>query len=248
MLGSCSEETVEKVDCTKSDLAIGITKTKYADCGLSNGEITVEAAGGKAPYRYSIDGGNLQSSAIFVDVVGGLHVMAVLDANNCTVSVNTFMGNKEPFAVNSTATPSGCGDDKGTITVTPLGGKPPYKYQLGENNDNYQLTNTWQGLKSGRYSIWVDDSNNCFFGIFVTVPSGISYSASIAPIIETKCAISTCHNGSQVPDFRAFATVKANADKIKSKVLDLTMPPGNPLSFEEIQAISCWADDGAPNN
>jgi SprB repeat len=248
MLGSCSDDSVDQVNCAESDLAVEIAKLKYADCGRSNGEITVQASGGKAPYRYAIDQGILQSSAVFIDVRPGIHVFSVTDTNDCTNTVETFMANKEPFPVNSTVTPSGCNENQGSITVTPLGGVPPYKYQLGENNDNYQLTGTWQGLRSGKHSIWVEDVYKCFFGFDVFVPSGISYKGSVASIIESKCATASCHGGTQVPDFRTFSVIKANASKIKSATANLSMPPGDPLTSSEIQSISCWVDDGALNN
>jgi hypothetical protein len=248
LLSACSDDSVEQVDCAATDLIIEIAKIKYADCGLSNGEITVKATGGEAPYNYAMDKGTLQSSAVFINVTPGFHDFTVTDANGCTRNANSFMVNKEPFPVNTTITPSGCGDNKGSVMVTPIGGVPPYKFQLGENNDNYQSTGIWQELRSGNYGIWVEDANKCFFGYYIYLPSGVSFNDSVAPIIESKCATALCHDGSQAPDFRTFSGIKSNASKIKSKVTDLSMPPDNPLSFEEIQLISCWVDDGALNN
>jgi len=44
--------------------------------------------------------------------------------------------------------------------------------------------------------------------------------------------------------------VQANADKIKQRTSDGSMPPPNNTepTPEEIQAIACWVDDGALNN
>jgi hypothetical protein len=244
---SCSE-TPEKIDCSLSDIALEVTGIKYADCGLSNGQLTVEATGGNDPYRYTLDQGPAQPSPIFTNVIPGFHSVKVEDADGCSSTVNTFMGSKEPFPVNTTTTPSGCGGSEGTISVFPLGGVPPYKYQLGENNDNYQLSNVWENLRSGTHSIWVEDVNKCFFGVYVFVPTGISYAESVKPIIENSCAVASCHDGTQEPDFRIFANIRSNASKIKSMVVNRTMPPVDQLSAEAIQSIACWVDDGAPNN
>jgi hypothetical protein len=244
---SCSE-TPAKVDCTLSNLTLEVVGIKYADCGLSNGQITVEATGGNNPYRFTLDQGQAQPSPIFLDVRPGFHSVQVVDADGCSASASTFMGSKEPFPVNTATTPSGCGGSAGTISVFPLGGVPPYKYQLGENNDNYQVSNVWENLRSGTHSIWVEDVNKCFFGVYVFVPSGISYSESVKPIIENSCAVTSCHDGAQEPDLRTFANIKSNASKIKSMVVNRTMPPISQLSSEAIQLIACWVDDGAPNN
>lgn len=247
LVSSCKEE-VEQVDCADSDLSIEIAKIKYADCGLSNGEITVSASGGKAPYRYSFDGDVTQTSTSFINVKPGFHVFSVIDVTDCKSTVDTFMANKEPFPVNTTTKPSGCDGNLGSITVVPLGGVPPYKYQLGENNDNYQTSNTWEGLRSGKHSVWVEDINKCFFGFDVYVPTGISYKDLVAPVIEAKCSTSLCHGGSQAPDLRTFSVIKSNALKIKTVVVNLSMPKDNPLTSSEIQMITCWVDDGALNN
>ena len=249
LLCSCSDPVIDvKVDCEETDLAIEVIKLVYADCGLSNGEITVSSVGGKTPYKYSIDGSALQSSPIFSKVPSGFRKIEVVDANNCKKEVLTFMGSKDPFQVVINTTPSGCDDSKGTITVQPLGGKPPYKYQLGENNDNYQLNNTWENLRSGQHSIWVEDDNKCFFGVYTYVSTGVSYSKTVTSIIETNCTTPSCHGGAQAPDFRNFTTIKANATKIKNSLLSQGTTHSTILSGEDIKLIVCWVNDGAVNN
>ena len=246
-MSSCSDPA-EPVDCATSNLKLDVASIRYADCGIDNGEITVEVTGGSAPFTYVLDQNPQQSSNIFVDVKPGYRSITVKDGNGCVRSVNTFMGSKEPFPVNTSTTPSGCGGTNGSISVFPLGGIPPYKYQLGENNDNYQSSNTWENLRSGMHSIWVEDANTCFFGVYVYVPSGVSYATTVAPIIEAKCATAACHGGTQSPDFRTFTTIRANASKIKTVISNRSMPPDNSITGNEIDLIICWVDDGAPNN
>ncbi|HZV70446.1 MAG TPA: gliding motility-associated C-terminal domain-containing protein [Saprospiraceae bacterium] len=54
------------------------------DCfDQKNGNITVEQSGGIAPFRYSIDGINYQSSPSFNELSGGAYQFTVLDANEC---------------------------------------------------------------------------------------------------------------------------------------------------------------------
>ena len=248
ILFNCSDPEEEGVDCSISDLSLEVVQVVYSDCGFDNGKITIEASGGNPPYKYRLDNGGLQNSPTFINVQAGFRDVTVVDKGKCTVTTKTFMSSKDPFEVVTYTTPSGCKQENGSITVVPLGGISPYKYQLGENNDNYQTTNVWSGLRSGQHSIWVEDANKCFFGVYIQIPTGVSYASSISPIIQTKCATASCHGGTIPPDFRTFSIIKANATKIKNLTATKTMPPGNPLTPSEIDLIDCWVSDGAFNN
>ena len=83
-------------------------------------------------------------------------------------------------------------------------------------------------------------------------PVGTSFSEKIQPIISMNCAVSGCHvNGQQRPALETYDQIAANANRIKSRTANGTMPPsisGLSLSQEEIDAISCWVDDGALDN
>ena|SRR5687768_6872689 len=83
-----------------------------------------------------------------------------------------------------------------------------------------------------------------------------SFTGDIKPIIETKCAISGCHNGDMGSDldwnnFAAFHA-RAASGEVKFRVTNRIMPPsdshGGPLTQEQIDAIACWSDQGALNN
>ena len=83
-----------------------------------------------------------------------------------------------------------------------------------------------------------------------------SYSQHVLPIIETKCAISGCHNGDLGEDFNwlQFETFHERAESglLKFRVTRRIMPPSDspegPLSQEQINVIACWTDQGAPQN
>jgi hypothetical protein len=55
-------------------------------CNGGTTSITVSAAaGGTAPYTYSINGGAFVSSNVFVGLTAGVYTITVKDANGCTV-------------------------------------------------------------------------------------------------------------------------------------------------------------------
>ncbi len=83
-----------------------------------------------------------------------------------------------------------------------------------------------------------------------------SFAEDVKPIIETKCAISGCHNGDQGPDlnwtnFEEFHK-RAASGLVKFRVTHRIMPPSyspaGPLTQDQINAIACWSDQGALAN
>jgi len=83
--------------------------------------------------------------------------------------------------------------------------------------------------------------------------SGInsSFATSVNPLIQTRCAISGCHdNGSSNGPgaLTSYDKIKNAASDIKAAVRAGIMPQGSSLSAGEIKIISCWVDSGAPNN
>lgn len=81
-----------------------------------------------------------------------------------------------------------------------------------------------------------------------------SYSQSIVPIMQSSCAIPSCHDGSSyIGNFSDYTQIKYWVDNgfFRSKVIDTkTMPPTNrpPLTVQEYNKIKCWLENGALNN
>lgn len=89
-----------------------------------------------------------------------------------------------------------------------------------------------------------------------TCDQEFSFADDIRPIIETKCAVSGCHNGDMGPDlnwtnFEKFHQRVASG-LVKYRVTNRIMPPAEspagPLTQDQINAIACWADQGALDN
>ncbi|WP_299252652.1 cytochrome c [uncultured Aquimarina sp.] len=74
----------------------------------------------------------------------------------------------------------------------------------------------------------------------------ISFTASIKPIIDSNCI--TCHGGSQFPDLRTYDGINNNSARVRTQVVNRTMPQGGSLSNEDIELIRCWIENGALNN
>jgi hypothetical protein len=96
------------------------------------------------------------------------------------------------------------------------------------------------------------DNVDELYGKRVCTPGGTSFDQTIKPIVESNCAISGCHvTGQQLPTLESYAQIADNAGQIKTRTSNGTMPPassGLSLTQQEIDAIACWVDEGAPDN
>ena len=118
---------------------------------------------------------------------------------------------------------------------------------MGENSE-YQDSPFFEGLPSGEFSVWIGDGNECLIGIYLYIPTGVSFDETISPIINATCSTTSCHGGTQSPDFREFENILNNAAKIKELTQSGVEPREGSLTVAEINLIACWVDDGAPDN
>ena len=148
-----------------------VIDTTSVDCyGANTGSVTIAGSGGTAPYLYSVDGGvTFVGSPVFNNLSAQTspgYVLVVQDANGCLDSVNQVLSQPnqlQGIIVAPTTMVSCFGFSDGVITVTGLGGIPPYEYSfLGAPFDT---TSTFTGLSVGTYSVEVRDSNQCLFTI-----------------------------------------------------------------------------------
>ncbi len=252
---SCSyNDTPVPIDCAVSDLAVIIeAKQDVSSCKSIDGSITVSATGGEGPYDFSINGTIYQTSGVFLNIGPGSYTVTAKDVFNCTNSQIVVIASSGSTlaAVAVTFPDTDCFSDNGSITINASLGKPPYKYQFGSGS--FGDVNSFANLKFGNYTITVKDGDNCPLLLNVNVARGnssVSYASDIKTLLDKTCNTSGCHNGSlgSSRDWRTYPTTKTNAESIKMRTANKTMPPGTPLTQQQIDQITCWVDDGAPEN
>ena len=77
------------------------------------------------------------------------------------------------------------------------------------------------------------------------------YTIDVAPIIQSKCAYSGCHDAGAAGGVALtnYTQVFQNSARIRtSTVVNKTMPKTGSLTPTELAKIKCWLDSGAPNN
>jgi gliding motility-associated-like protein len=135
--------------------------------GESDGSVGSIVTGGTGDYSYLWQGGAVTSE--ITDLPAGNYPLTVTDENDCVISdVATVI--QPPFLTIDTTEVihNICfGYSEGQISVTGIGGFPPFEYSL--DGENFQLDDTFTGLPAGDYTVTVLDANGCDATVDVTV-------------------------------------------------------------------------------
>lgn len=152
-------------------LTASITGSTNVSCfGGNNGTATVAGAGGIPPYNYSWNVTSAQTGATASNLPAGSYIVTVTDANNCTATASVTITQPQGMTITTSSTPSACGVNDGTATVSSSGGALPHTYLWLTNP--VQTTPTATGLGGGQYTIIVTDANGCTQQQQVTVGGG----------------------------------------------------------------------------
>jgi gliding motility-associated-like protein len=152
-----------------SEFKLDVVANNGVSCfGIADGNITVNAVGGNAPYNYVWDNGVTINS--LDSLASGEYTITVTDAKNCELSITyTIDGPTEPLSAEVISTPVKCFDDEnGTASLTVRGGTQPYQVTWTNGETGYALYN----LAAGPYTITVFDNNGCLVktGTYVNGP------------------------------------------------------------------------------
>jgi gliding motility-associated-like protein len=155
----------------------------------TSGSLSVTASGGVPPYSYAWSGPNNFSASVAnpQNLVSGTYQVTVTDANGCTITgVPQTITEPAQLALTQSQVNNVCFQgNAGSISITALGGVPPYRYAWsGPNNFSASVANP-QNLGSGTYQVTVTDANGCtpLVGppITITEPSVVMINAQVQP-------------------------------------------------------------------
>lgn len=151
------------------------------NCGLADGQITVNANGGTSPYVYSINGGTSQTSGIFNGLVSGTYSVEVIDAKGClSTGTETISGSGGATIGTITSNNPLCfGDNNGSLNISATGGTIPISYSIN-NGTSFQSSAQFNSLSAGTYSIVVKDGAGCQNTASVTLIDPASMTISSA--------------------------------------------------------------------
>ena len=196
--GSYNIHITDSSNCAK-DTSITITQpalltgqyvaTNVLCHGGNNGSIVVTAAGGTAPYQYSIDGGTTyQSANIFTTLPAGTYPVTIKDTNNCRKDTTIILS--EPASITGSYLISNVlcnGGSSGAISVQASGGTTPYQFSI--DGGALQSSPDFTGLVAGPHLVSIIDFNNCRLdsSLIITEPTVLTGSYVVKNVL--------CHGG-----------------------------------------------------
>ncbi len=152
-------------------LGVIIDEEQDVSCfGANDGEVTVSAVGGTAPYVFNIDGGPFSADPTFDNLAPGTYTITVRDDSLCTDDiVFTITEPAELIASVEWVKGETCfGDDDGAIKVTATGGTLPLSFSI-DNGANFQSDSLFDPLSPGNYDVVIEDDSGCTVGPLPTV-------------------------------------------------------------------------------
>jgi len=111
--GCDNSEDDPGVDCTTVNITTQAS-TVDANCGSTDGEITVTASGGTEPYEFKLGTGSFQSSGTFSGLEPGNYEVEVRDENGCGTTTTVMIQSGVSFQseieaiINTNCAVSGC--------------------------------------------------------------------------------------------------------------------------------------------
>jgi gliding motility-associated-like protein len=172
-IGSTSLDITEPIAITLSATTVPVVCN-----GQSNGQLTVSASGGIAPYQFSVDGGTSWQSANGFSLAAGTYTLTIKDANSCTRTLPVVLTQPPLLAGTATTTNATCnGGNDGTLTLTPAGGNGNYSFSL-DDGVNWQSTNSFN-VAPGTYTVTIKDQLNCTHQLAATV--GLTNDLTVTP-------------------------------------------------------------------
>jgi len=136
-----------------------------ASCGLSNGGVTANPAGGTAPYAYAWNAG--QTTQSVAGLAAGTYTVTVTDVRGCTASKSATVVNAPgpSLSLDSTVAAACFGGNTGAAYVSVSSGSPPLTYAWTGG----AMTQDLLAVAAGTYTLVVTDTNGCTDTLSATI-------------------------------------------------------------------------------
>ncbi|MEO0580988.1 MAG: PKD domain-containing protein [Bacteroidota bacterium] len=137
----------------KEDICL-LGNVNDADCGQSNGSISLNLIGLQGPFNYLWSTGDTSSS--IQNLSPGNYWVDVTDGSGGFYT-DTFQIASGDIVLAENITKPNCNTNDGIIALTAANGNPPYTYQWNTGD----TTSTIDSLAAGGYSVIVTDDSGC---------------------------------------------------------------------------------------
>jgi len=163
-----------------------------SNCGAANGSFTIGAVtGGTGAITYSVSPGpaGFNATTNFTGVAANTYTVIVRDANGCTFTSNTTVGNNPgPTAVVLTPVNATCGAANGSFTIGAVtGGGGTNTYSVSPGPAGFNATTSFTGLAPNTYTVIVRDVNGCTFTSNTTIGNTAGPTAVALTPVNSTC-------------------------------------------------------------
>jgi hypothetical protein len=166
-------------------LSVIMANTPASCNGVCDGTATATPSGGTTPYTYQWNAaGNLGTAITANALCVGAPSVVVTDANGCTVTGNTTITQPTAIVINTSSTPSTCGNADGQACATISGGTGPYTQSWIPGGQTGLCANL---VLAGSYTITVTDANSCTQTATVNVSDAGAPTATITASTNVSC-------------------------------------------------------------
>ncbi len=161
-------------------------------CNGSDGSISVNGVdGGIAPFQYALDTNALQTGTQFNGVNAGEHLITIEGQNGCKYDTTVIVPTSSSISsYHLLTTRAECGDSNGVINFLGAAGSKSTFSLNGVANTPPDLAG-FSGLKPGKYTIVITDTNGCTYTMYEEViegPGSIIPYVDIVPSLSPSCA------------------------------------------------------------
>ncbi|MEI7726139.1 MAG: T9SS type A sorting domain-containing protein [Bacteroidota bacterium] len=182
--GPCTKVGSWRVNAPSALSIAGLITTVLCN-GNNDGKIDITVNGGTSNYSYNwnASGAQGQGTPHVSGLFAGTYTVTVTDNNLCTKIQSWYITQPTAMSVSTTIGPLTCyGGSNGIISVSAIGGTPPYTYIW----NNGFTTQTINGLNAGRYMVTVTDANYCLNILWMDInqPSDITITGTP---VKTTC-------------------------------------------------------------
>ena len=154
--------------------------------------LTITVTGGTAPYQYSLDGTNFQSTNTFVNLSAGFYTITVRDSSGTPTSrciVTEEYEIDQPFRLTASAAlvEDVCDNSIGALVriLNATGGEAPYEYSF-DGGSSFGSINE-RTLLPGDYQLAVRDNLGCRYDMSLTVPTRVD-DPTLSYTVDYDCA------------------------------------------------------------
>ena len=173
---NCTVTDSAKITQPASGLVVQSTVANISCNGSADGSISLAVSGGTPSYTFNWSSG--QHTPVLTNLIAGIYIVTVTDANGCTVIISDTVKRATPITSTTSGSNVTCaGAANGTASVTSVsGGLAPYSYLWS----NFAATQTISGLSGGLYYVIITDAGGCEHrdSVLVTEPQPLSISIS----------------------------------------------------------------------